>query len=575
MQDDVVALVQEVDGGWTRFEQPVLVLETRQAGEVAALLSRAETLARRKGWHAVGFVTYEAGGAFGLPVRPEAGVLPLAWFALYEPAHVTRGQALPSSGAYRIRDLTPSLGHEAFRTAFARVRGHLADGDTYQVNYTFRMDAAFEGSPEKLFADLVTAQQGGHGAFIAVGRYAICSASPELFFAREGQTLVARPMKGTARRGRTTAEDERQRDALRASPKERAENVMIVDMMRNDLGRIAEIGSVTVPSLFDVERYPTVWQMTSRVEARATATLAGIFGALFPSASVTGAPKVSTMAILRNLETRPRGLYTGAIGHMAPDGTAHFNVAIRTAIVDREAGSVEFGIGSGLVWDSDAAQEYAECLLKADVLGRVTPPFDLLETLLWTPQGGCLLLERHLDRLRDSASYFGYPVDEGAVRDAVAARVAGADGPRRVRVLCSRSGDVRVEIHTVKASPLPLRVRLATAPVDSSDVFLFHKTTNRSVYEGARVPDCDDTILWNQDGEVTEATMANVVLDLDGTVVTPPIECGLLAGTCRADLLASGAVRERRVRVADLGRARRIWLTNGVHGRRPARLVTD
>jgi para-aminobenzoate synthetase/4-amino-4-deoxychorismate lyase len=381
-------------------------------------------------------------------------------------------------------------------------------------------------------------------------------------------------MKGTLRRGRTTAEDRSQRNALRASPKQRAENIMIVDMVRNDLGRIADVGTVDVPDLFVIERYPNVWQMTSLVTAHTSASLVDIFRAMHPSASVTGAPKISTMEILRELEGRPRGVYTGAVGHISADGSAHFNVAIRTAVVDSEAGLVEFGIGSGIVWDSSAAEEYDECLLKGSVFATRAPSFELLETLRWTPGAGFLVLGRHLDRLRDSADYFGFNYREDEVRAALEGAVAGGNEPLRVRLLLADKGGVHVEHISLRLSDAPLRVRLAREPVDANDVFLFHKTTNRDMYNRRRMADCDETILWNEARQVTEAITANVVVEREGSLVTPPVGCGLLAGTFRAELLREGTLRESIVTVEELA-TRRLWLINSVHEWRSAVLETQ
>ncbi len=574
--DDVGrALIQTPDRNWLEFERPVRVLTTSQPGEVAAVIRETETLVLAHGWHAVVAVAYEAGGAWGLPVGPPVEGTPLVWFGLYSPERVTTVTSPRRDGRVLVSGLIPGNDRRQFEEAFGQVHRHLAEGDSYQVNYTFQMTGRFEGSAGSLFADLVAAQRPAAAAFIDLGRYAICSASPEIFFERQGRTLSTRPMKGTTRRGRTTGEDLVQRDALRSSPKQQAENVMIVDMMRNDLGRIDEVGTVTVPSLFDVERYPNVWQMTSSVIAHSSAGLVEIFEALHPSASVTGAPKIRTMAILRELEHQPRGIYTGAIGHVAPGGDARFNVAIRTAVVDRVEGQVRFGVGSGLVWDSNASDEYDECLLKGSILGSTVGDFDLLETLRWNPGEGFWLLDRHLDRLKDSAKYFGRRVDETAVHAALTSAVSVATVPLRVRLLVDEDGGVRVEQSTFTPSREPIVLRLAKTPVQSTDVFLFHKTTRRQVYDERRLPGCDDVVLWNENKEVTETTIANVLADVDGAGVTPPIECGLLAGTCRADLLHRGEVHERRLSIGDLRRAKRLWVTNGVQGRRSAVLLDD
>lgn len=571
----VEALVQMGGTEWLSFVNPVRVVSADVPADVFPALQEVERAARVLELHAVGFVSYEAGAGFGLPARKPAGGLPLAWFALFESGSVRAVGRPEARSPYRVGPIRPSLDRSTFDRAFSRIKQHLAQGDTYQANFTFRMLGKFEGEPLSLFADLVRAQQGGHSAYLSLDRLCLCSASPELFFARDGNRIAARPMKGTARRGRTPDEDRRQEAFLRASPKERAENVMIVDMVRNDLGRIAEVGSVTVPELFSVERYPNVWQMTSLVSARSAVPLAELFEALHPSASVTGAPKVRTMEILSELEAEPRGVYTGAIGYVRPDGRASFNVAIRTAVVDRQAGTVEFGVGSGIVWDSDPTAEYEECVLKSSVLGQRTEPFELLETIRWTPEAGFFLLDRHVERLRSSAKYFGFDFQPGRIGPALDAAIGGANCGLRVRLLLAEDGRLRTEQGPLAPAQDPLRVTLASAPVDQADVFLFHKTTRRQVYERARAEgrDYDEVILWNGKRQVTEATTANIVVELDGACITPEIACGLLAGTFREELVARGKIREGIVTLDELARASRIWLINSVHEWREAVLV--
>ncbi|OFV91883.1 MAG: hypothetical protein A3G76_07000 [Acidobacteria bacterium RIFCSPLOWO2_12_FULL_65_11] len=596
------ALIQ-VDHGsrWLSLRDPVRIVEAWRPDQVADALRQTETSATSRGCHAVGFLRYEAGAAFALDVHPAgraAPDLPLVWFALFDQAGIREVGRPAGAESYELGSLAPSIDRESFASRFQQIRRHIADGNTYQVNYTFGLRGDFRGEPRSLFADLVAAQRARYSAFIRFGRHAICSASPELFFRRDPDTvrlkpdttkaaeaaeaasmwtLTTRPMKGTARRGRTTEEDAAEAERLRTSPKERAENVMVVDMMRNDLGRIAQAGSVEVPALFTLEAYPNVWQLTSTVTARTEARLDEIFAALFPSASVTGAPKIRTMQIIRSLEPGPRGIYTGAIGYLAPDGRAQFNVAIRTAVIDLHAGLLDFGVGSGIVWDSDREREYEECLLKGSILGRRPEPFELLETMRWTPGEGFFLLERHLDRLRDSARYFEFACVSDRVREIVdqCGRAASSVGrPLRVRLLLAEDGTARIEHAPLDLKEGAVSVRLATHPIDPSDPFLFHKTTNRGVYERARRPDCDDVLLWNPQREVTESTMANVVVEIDGRRVTPPIACGLLAGTLRAELLSKGEIVEGRVTIDDLLAAPRLWLINSVRGWCPVALVT-
>jgi len=566
VRDRVEAIIQLPSGEWLEFTDPARVIVADSPAAVRPVLADVERLTRDLSMYAVGFVAYEAGLAFNFETHLPKPATPLAWFGLFETKNVCRLEALDGKGSYRLGALHPSIERSEFQKAFDIIKGHLAAGDTYQVNFTFKMVGEFGGEPRALFADLVEVQRGRHCGYIRIGDWAICSASPELFFELDGLLIQARPMKGTAPRGLTALEDRRRRDELQTSDKQRAENVMIVDMMRNDVGRIAEVGSVDVPQLFSVEQYPNVWQMTSRVTARTRASLPDIFAALHPSASVTGAPKVRTMAILSELERSPRGVYTGAIGYVPPDGNASFNVAIRTAVVDVAGGQVEFGIGSGIVWDSDASAEYDECLLKGSVIGQAAVRFELLETLRWTPSDGFFLLDRHLERLGEAAGYFDFVLDSEVVRAALNAAMKDATQPRRVRLLVHRDGSVRVE-NTLLGESKVAKVAIASEPIDPHSVWLYHKTTRRALYDTARsrASNYDDVILWNPTHEVTEATTANIVADVRGTLVTPPVSCGLLAGTFRAELLARGQIQEDVVTLDDLRSASRVWLINSVY----------
>jgi para-aminobenzoate synthetase/4-amino-4-deoxychorismate lyase len=574
---DTVLLHDARDRRWLAFDAPLEVLVARTPAEVAAHVRRVEAAAGREELYAAGFLAYEAAPAFDpkLSVR-QAGRLPLSWFALYRAPQVVEGLPLPERDAYALEDLVFSPGEEAYRGAIAAIKEAIREGETYQVNFTGRLLGRLRGDPWDCFLGLSAAQQGDYCAFISTRDFAVVSASPECFFEQEGARLSCRPMKGTRPRGRWQEEDAALRERLLASAKDRAENVMIVDMVRNDLGRIARTGTVRVERLFEVERYPTVWQMTSTVTARTDATLSGILEALFPCASVTGAPKRRTMDIIARLEDAPRGVYTGAIGFVAPGRRAQFNVAIRTLVVDRVSGAAEYGTGGGIVWDSSAEEEYRECQVKAEILHRRPQGFRLLETLLWEPETGFFLLDEHLERLRRSADYFGFRVDPVQVRQALEAfAVRFAGGARRVRLTVDREGEPHLEAETLAPAPSrPLRLGIAPAPVDSRSVFLYHKTTRREVYEKAResCPDCEDVLLWNERGEVTESTIANLVVRLGGELITPPLACGLLPGVMRGWLLARGLVRERPLRLADLGGCRRIYLVNSVRRWRRAEL---
>jgi para-aminobenzoate synthetase/4-amino-4-deoxychorismate lyase len=567
-------------GPWRRFSDPVRIIEVRHVSGVRKAL-RAIDEAVRAGSYAAGFVTYEAAAAFGLPTGPGDGRLPLVCFGIFPPDRSERLARLPAAGRAEFGDWEPSIDHAAYLEAIRSIKARIEAGDTYQINFTFRLRAAFAGDPMAAMRDLYDAQAGRWSAYAETGDYAICSASPELFYQLENERVICQPMKGTWPRGLWPAQDLARGEALRASAKNRAENVMIADMVRNDLGRVARVGSVRPVSLFDIERYPLQWQMVSTIDAAVNQpSLNRLFGAMFPCGSITGAPKHSSMQIIRELESTPRGIYTGAIGYVTPGGRAHFSVAIRTVVIDRAAGAAEFGVGSGVVWDSVDQDEYDECLLKARMLGGgqpaatpayiVTEPpaFRLLETIGWTPDGGFALLDAHMDRLLGSAECFGFACDVDEVRDLLAGAVEDLRGPARVRVLLEADGSVLCEAVDLLPLPSPLRVALAPDPVDRRDLFLYHKTTRRAVYDRARAsrPGADAVILWNAEGQVTEATDASIVVGRNGVKVTPPIECGLLPGTLRGALLASGEIVESPVTVDELRGAAEIWLVNSVRG---------
>jgi len=566
-------------GHWLHFREPAEVFCVREPAGVVPALRAIEARIARGRLYAAGFMAYEAAPAFdpALPVRADESGFPLLCFGVFaSPERVAppgpRGPP-PATPAKWESAVAP----DRHAQAIARIKAYIAEGRTYQVNYTFRLRAPFTGDAWEWFARLAAAQQAPYAAFVDIGDWAICSASPELFFEREGERLLSRPMKGTAARGRTTAEDALQANQLKVSPKNRAENIMIVDMVRNDIGRVAAPGSVVAESLFDVERHPAVWQMTSTVSGRTAAGLADIFQALFPAASITGAPKPATMGIIAELETDPRRVYTGCIGYAAPGGRAQFNVAIRTVLIDRRAGRAEYGTGGGVVWDSTASGEYNECLLKARVVSDPPADFELLETLRWEPGKGYFLLDWHLARLADSAAYFSIPLNIEAVRAELESLTpAFPAGPCRVRRRVGRDGRLagapawRPRAARVSAG----RVGLARTPVDSSNVFLFHKTTRRAIYAEklAERPDCEEVILWNEKGELTESTIANLVVERNGQFYTPPVVCGLLPGTYRAWLLAQRRVCERVLTRSDLRAAERIWLVNSVRGARAVQL---
>lgn len=560
---------------WLKFSRPCRVIVTDKLDDVRKSLEEVERLVNEHGWTAAGFVSYEAAPAFDSAMRvfPSQG-FPLLWFGLYEsPQVMETSEVFKDSENHAALQWEAEIEREAYNEAIERIKEYIAQGKTYQVNYTMRLRADHEADAWTLFLHLAQ-NQNKYAAFVDTGDWAVCCASPELFFELDGDIITSRPMKGTVKRGRTTGEDKIQADWLRASEKNRAENVMIVDMIRNDIGRIAEIGSVTVPELFTIEKYPTLFQMTSTVRARTKAAITEIFSALFPCASITGAPKVSTMKIIAELETSPRRIYCGSIGTIEPNRKACFNVAIRTALVEKRSGKAEYGVGGGVVWDSTSSDEYGEALLKARVLTQ--PPqeeFSLFETLLWTPEEGYFLLDKHIARMMDSAEYFGFPTEntestEGEFRrkmvNVLDELVKGASLPKRVKILMNSKGEFSNEVKDFHPGGGIFKVCLAKEPVNSNDPFLFHKTTRRGVYERAAVKGFDDVLLFNENGELTEFTIGNLVVKRGGEFFTPPVECGLLAGTFRAELVACGEVKEQALRIQDLAECEAVFLVNSV-----------
>ena len=568
------------------FTAPREIITAYGLAEVAPALARLEA-ATASGLHAAGFLSYELGFAFEerlASLLPESSETPLLWLGLYDaPEQLTAAeveQRLASDTTGVARDITPRWSAADHEAAFDRVKAHIAAGDSYQVNLTFKADFTLEGDPVSLYRDLVRKQAVSYGALINTGTQWILSRSPELFVSSENSRLSARPMKGTLKRGRTLAEDQAGRAALAADEKNRAENLMIVDLLRNDLGRIAEIGTVEVTDLFTVETYSTLHTMTSGITARKLAglTIADVLENLFPCGSITGAPKLRAMEIIQAVEAGPRGLYTGSIGYIAPNGDFRFNVAIRTAVIDA-TGRGEIGIGGGIVADSTAEAEYQEALLKLKFLSDPAQPVTLIETFKWTPESGYALLDRHLDRLLDSAAYFALPVSRQDATDYLDAQSQGWTGPMRVRLTLSEAG---LDLTAVALPPNPAKFRFAIASerLDSASIWLAHKTTNRAFYDAPRQRAHDrhalnEVVFLNERDELTEGSFTTLFIEKDGILLTPALSSGLLPGTLRADLIAFGKAKERVLTLADLAQADAVWLGNSVRGLIRAEWVRD
>lgn len=481
--------------------------------------------------------------------------------------------------SFRIENIRPSQNKVNYINNIEAIKNYIAGGDTYQVNYTLKLLFDFAGSPEELYMTLRRNQSVSFGALIRNKNARIMSFSPELFFRKKGRQCTVRPMKGTIRRGRSLKEDKELKEFLRADAKNRSENVMIVDMLRNDLGRISEPGAVHVPSLFDVETYESLHQMTTTVRTTLCEGLSlfELFQGLFPCGSVTGAPKIRTMEIIKELEEQSRGVYTGAIGFLAPDGEAAFNVPIRTLTLEENRG--EMGIGSGIIHDSDPEKEWDECLLKAQFLTAPREDFQLIETLLWQPGKGYWLLEKHLARLQESAAYFEFPFDDNKVRVRLneETKKFEAGNSWKVRLLMSRDGHIEISstrLDSTGTSPRKNNVPaiiMAVGEIDSRQPTLFHKTTCRRLYNQVYLEATGrgyyEVLFCNERGELTEGAISNLFIKKDGFYYTPPVECGLLPGVFRRHFLeARENAVEKILTPADLRSADTIYMANSVRG---------
>ena len=566
--------------GWNAsFREPLEQRAVYALDEVIPLLRGAEAAAKDGLWAALA-LSYEAAPAFdsALKVQPSSE-FPLAWMGVFQEPSSTDFNSIPNS-PFRISEWEPQIDRREYRQAILSIRDFIERGDTYQINFTFPLRGCVVGDSFSCFRAIAESQGAAYSAYLDIGSHRILSFSPELFVERRGNDLMTRPMKGTLARGRWLEEDCERVEQLRGSPKDRAENVMIVDLLRSDLGKVAETGSVKVTELFAVECLSRVLQMTSTVTAvqRPDVTLVDILRALFPCGSVTGAPKCRSMAIIKELEHRRRGVYTGAIGFMGPNGDAVFNVPIRTLAVDVRDGAATFGVGGGITWDSTTEGEYEECCLKAKFLTHPWAEFKLLETIALN-DGEYALLDRHLSRARNSARYFGFRWNEAEVLRALDdVRKSHPSRRWRIRLIVDRDGKAHVEVGLGgEPRTAPVTVKFASRAVDDRDPLVFHKTTDRSRYdvELERCHPCDDVIFWNCRGEVTESTIANVVVFSEGKYWTPPREAGLLAGTLREELISKGELFERTITKEELARAGSFTLINSVRGWMPAELATD
>jgi para-aminobenzoate synthetase / 4-amino-4-deoxychorismate lyase len=562
------------------YRDPVDTIVAQTRGDVFDALERLRAEQRP----VAGFMAYEAAHALEprMASLKQAATRPLLWFGVFdgydevEPDKIP--QLLPDPLSGWVGRPSPRLDRAGYGERFAKVAEYIAAGDIYQVNLSFRADVPVAGHPLALYSGLRARAQAGYGGIVWTGEDWLLSLSPELFFALHEGKITTRPMKGTAARGATAISDAAAIETLALDPKQRAENLMIVDLLRNDLSRVANAGSVKVPKLFSVETYPTIHTMTSTVTAHLSdgRDAVDVLAAIFPCGSITGAPKIRAMEIIGEVESGPRGPYTGSIGRIdAPGETglrnAAFNVAIRTLHLHEGDMHGTIGLGGGIVADSRAEEEWCECLTKGKFVADPRS-FDLIETMRFDPEGGIHLLDRHIERIRASAATFDIPFDRHAVRNELQAATFRIAAPRRVRLMLSQSGRIAIEISRLHATPDgPVEVALCPLPVSPHDVRLRHKTSDRSFYSEARASaGTFEVALIDPAGFVTEGSFTNIFVKGEGALLTPPSSRGLLPGVLRAELLANGSAIETDLHPEDLSAG--FFVGNASRGLLPAKL---
>jgi para-aminobenzoate synthetase/4-amino-4-deoxychorismate lyase len=564
------------------YRAPIEVFRALNTAELHSTLD-ALRAAQSAGRHVAGFLAYEAGfaleGKLAHKLLDGALPTPLAWFGIFDGFEEIAADAVPAllpdpAGAW-LGKVRPTIARTEYGQAFDRIEDYIAAGDIYQANLTFRAQAQYAGNPLALYAAIRPRAAAGYGGLVWTGKDWFLSFSPELFFALRNGRVTAKPMKGTTTRHRDPVKDAALATEMQSDPKQRAENLMIVDLLRNDISRVAAPASVEVPQLFTVESYPTVHTMTSTVIAGLDRDkdVFDLIRAIYPCGSITGAPKIRAMEIIDEIEGSPRGIYCGSIGRIDPNGDAAFSVAIRTLHLNEEAGQARLGLGSGVVADSVASAEWAECLAKGEFAKVRRRDFDLIETMRFVPASGILRLEQHLERMKESARALDFQFDRHEARNRLHSATFHLDHDAKVRLLASRSGMLAIELgEAPKLHDRPMRVGLAPLPVDTCDFRLRHKTSDRSFYDEARAASgADEVVFADRDGFLTEGSFTSLFVERDGLLLTPPLARGLLPSILRRELIESGRVVEADLTVADLDSP--FFIGNSLRGLIPARRV--
>lgn len=558
----------DFNGKSLHFCHPLKIIHTHQFDQVASCFQQLQQ-AVKQGYYIAGFVSYEAAPAF-IPYLAThlKSEMPLLWFGIYKQP-VEKPQLLAEQSLTALPNWQIDTSRADYQQAIETIHNEIGAGNAYQVNYTVRLNTTF--NPQQSYAyyqRIRKAQQANYSAYLDMGDFRLLSASPELFFHWQNGTIITKPMKGTIARGKTLAEDKQQTAILANSAKDQAENLMIVDLLRNDLSKVADLNSIKVPELFTIEKYPTVLQMTSTITAQTKpdTTLFDIFKALFPCGSITGAPKPSAMQIIKQLETTPRGAYCGAIGLVTPDNEATFNVAIRTIQVDTNKQQASYGVGGGITWDSTEGNEYQEVLTKAKVLTSNQQPKHLLESLLLV-DGNYFLLSLHLKRLKNSANYFNFSFNyQQFKRYLEELAKQNPKGQFKVRLLLAKTGQISTDTSAIELDDSLLKATWSDKTMDSQNTLLYHKTTSRDFFPKATVD--QEYLLINEKGEVTEFVNGNLVILKQGKWLTPPVSSGLLAGTLRQWILNKKYISEQILYKKDIQQAEQILFINSVRGAR-------
>tara|TARA_B100000686_G_scaffold333188_1_gene398841 strand:- start:976 stop:2700 length:1725 start_codon:yes stop_codon:yes gene_type:complete len=569
-----IVLPSPQSSDWLLFNEPIELFQTKSKSEVVSMLKEVEGRVKKDRLFAAGFVSYEAASGFDSQLETkDPGTMPLVFFGLYRsPRIISRPVTTQPPPSILWENMTGSSDYGA---ALQFIKREIAKGNTYQVNHTVRLRAAAV-SPWDFFCHVLGG--GKYSSYIDTESFSVVSSSPELFFNLDGALLRSDPMKGTAKRGLTLNEDLQNREWLMGSDKNRAENLMITDMVRNDIGRVANPGSVKVSDLYRIEKFPTVWQAVSTVVGETDADITDIFRAMFPGASVTGAPKKASMGFISRLEETPREIYTGTIGFFGPERKAQFNIAIRTTWIDKTKNVMEYGVGGGIVWDSEFDEELSEIAIKSQVLSSTQREdnFDLLETMRWSSGEGVVNFSGHINRLRSSAEYFDFKFVLQEIEKAVSDATSSLrPHDYRIRLTLSKDGLAHVHCEEFNTVSSEVDIVLASKAIDVKNPFLYHKTTNRKIYEDAAISatQSQEVILFNSKGYVTESTIANLVYSLDDILYTPPVRDGLLPGTMREKLLGEGKIMERSLSIDELSEVSDFFLISSLRGWRRAKLV--